>query len=140
MNEKELDIYTENGQLSDEKIKACIPQLGLLGMVKYLKEKEHIDLKTAKEIVDRACGGKITDEEEYDIYTEDGQLSDEKIKAWVAQHHAKLSLVKYIKDKENLDLKTAKEIVDKACGNESSTSGCLLTATLIVGAIAYLFF
>lgn len=55
--EEKLDIYTEDGKYSNEKIKTLIDNgYGKLALVKYIKDSGGMGIKEAKDIVDNACG------------------------------------------------------------------------------------
>lgn len=105
----------------DEELYELLKQKRKIEAVKYVRNKYDIDFKRAKETVD-----KLIEKVEYfegknlGLFEEDysdnknldtSEISDDDLYVLIKENR-KIEAVKYVKDKYNFDLKTAKNIVD----------------------------
>lgn len=105
----------------DEELYELLKQKRKVEAVKYIRNKYDMDFKSAKETVD-----KLIEKVEYfegknlGLFEEDfsdnknldtSEISDDDLYVLIKENR-KIEAVKYVKDKYNFDLKTAKNIVD----------------------------
>ena len=105
----------------DEELYDLLKQKRKIEAVKYIRNKYDMDFKRAKETVDN-----LTEKVEYfegknlGLFEEDfsdnknldtSEISDDDLYVLIKENR-KIEAVKYVKDKYNFDLKTAKNIVD----------------------------
>ncbi|EGV09083.1 ribosomal protein L7/L12 C-terminal-like domain protein [Parvimonas sp. oral taxon 393 str. F0440] len=105
----------------DEELYELLKQKRKIEAVKYVRNKYDIDFKRAKETVD-----KLVEKVEYfdgknlGLFEEDysdnknldtSEISDDNLYALIKENR-KVEAIKYVREKYNFDLKTAKNIVD----------------------------
>ncbi|MDD7764789.1 MAG: hypothetical protein PT934_03370 [Peptoniphilaceae bacterium] len=105
----------------DEELYDLLKQKRKVEAVKYVRNKYDMDFKTAKETVD-----KLVEKVQYlegknlDLSSDDfsdnknldiSEISDDDL-YYLIKENRKIEAVKYVKDKYDFDLKTAKKIVD----------------------------
>ena len=105
----------------DEELYELLKQKRKIEAVKYVRNKYDIDFKRAKETVDN-----LTEKVAYfegknlGLYSEDfsdnknldtSEISDDNLYALIKENR-KVEAIKYVREKYNFDLKTAKNIVD----------------------------
>ena len=105
----------------DEELYDLLKQKRKIEAVKYIRNKYDMDFKRAKETVDN-----LTEKVEYfegknlGLYSEDfsdnknldtSEISDDNLYALIKENR-KVEAIKYVREKYNFDLKTAKNIVD----------------------------
>ena len=105
----------------DEELYELLKQKRKIEAVKYVRNKYDMDFKRAKETVDNLVEkveyfeGKnlgLFDEDSSDNKNLDtSEISDDDLYVLIKENR-KIEAVKYVKDKYNFDLKTAKNIVD----------------------------
>lgn len=106
----------------DEELYELLKQKRKIEAVKYIRNKYDMDFKSAKETVDKLIEKvEYFDEKNLELSEEDllyknrsleeSEISDDDLYALIKENR-KIEAVKYVKDKYNFDLKTAKNIVD----------------------------
>ena len=105
----------------DEELYELLKQKRKVEAVKYIRNKYDMDFKSAKETVDKLIEKvEYFDEKNLGLFDEDSsdnknldtsEISDDDLYVLIKENR-KIEAVKYVKDKYNFDLKTAKNIVD----------------------------
>ena len=106
----------------DEELYELLKQKRKIEAVKYIRNKYDMDFKSAKETVVKLIEKvEYFDEKNLELSEEDllyknrsleeSEISDDDLYALIKENR-KIEAVKYVKDKYNFDLKTAKNIVD----------------------------
>ena len=106
----------------DEELYELLKQKRKIEAVKYVRNKYDMDFKSAKETVDKLIEKvEYFDEKNLELSEEDllyknrsleeSEISDDDLYVLIKENR-KIEAVKYVKDKYNFDLKTAKNIVD----------------------------
>lgn len=106
----------------DEELYELLKQKRKIEAVKYIRNKYDMDFKSAKETVDKLIEKvEYFDEKNLELSEEDllyknrsleeSEISDDDLYVLIKENR-KIEAVKYVKDKYNFDLKTAKNIVD----------------------------
>ncbi len=104
-----------------EKVNELLKQGRKLEAVKIISENKKIDLKTAKDIVDKIAASKSEDLVNLNFSeTKKGNLEFVLVKVTeLVKQGSKLEAVKIIRENTTIDLKTAKDIVDKIAASKS---------------------